>query len=488
MAIEARRAYGRGEFCGEFLGVIGTGVLCMAYPTVAASSPGRLGGRIVVPGDADYDAARREENARLDLAPDVIAYCQTPDDVAQTIRWATALDKPIAVRSGGHDYEGFSLNDHGVVIDISDYDDIRLHEGGRRASIGAGATLGDVYAELSKANRTLPGGTCPTVGIAGLTTGGGYGMLVRRFGLTSDWLRRVTLIDRDGQARDTSTDKDGDDILWAVRGAGGGSFGVVTDFEFETIPCPSHVVYFSVRWKWDPSTVAIVLARWMEWTNDDRRDLTSGLTLQSGAGRTVHLTGQFLGDEREMRQMVAALSKGTTRTQTIVTSMSYADALNAFAGSASPRQSWKNKSSFGSDPLSPRTIADVIDLLEAAPHSVTCVLSFDSFGGAVNDVAPERTAFPHRGMSYLLQYQTYWARREAAAPAFGWVRRAFAALDPHTARRSYRNYADLDLKDWQHRYFADNYPRLQSIKKSLDPQDVFRFPQSVELPTSAPKS
>src|SRR5215469_4082828 len=132
MAIEARRAYGR----GEFLGVIGTGVLCMAYPAVAADAPVRPGGRLVFPGDADYDAARREEYARLDLAPDVIAYCQTPDDVARAIRWATARDKPIAVRSGGHDYEGFSLNQHGLVIDVSNYDDVRLHNDGRRATIG----------------------------------------------------------------------------------------------------------------------------------------------------------------------------------------------------------------------------------------------------------------------------------------------------------------------------------------------------------------
>jgi FAD/FMN-containing dehydrogenase len=466
---------------GEFLSVIGTGVLCAAYPAVAATVSDRPGGRIVLPGGADYDAARREQNARLDLTPDVIAYCQTPDDVAKTVRWATARDKPIAIRSGGHDYEGFSLNNHGVVIDVSDYDDIELHADGRRATIGAGATLGDIYRELAKANRTLPGGTCPSVGIAGLTTGGGYGMLVRSSGLTCDRLRRVTLIDHDGQARDSSTDIRGDDILWAVRGAGGGSFGVVTDFEFETITCPSQVVYFTMRWKWDRSTIATVLSRWMAWTNDNRRDLTSGLTLQNGAGRTVHLTGQFLGDEREMSQLIAALSKGTTPTQTVVASMSYADAVKAFAGSSSPRQSWKNKSSFGSDPMSSQAITDAIDLLDAAPHSVTCVLSFDSFGGATNDIARDRTAFPHRGMSYLLQYQTYWGRPDAADSAYEWVRSAFAALDPHTTRRSYRNYADLDLKDWQRRYFADNYPRLQSIKRALDPNDVFRFPQSIEL-------
>jgi len=417
--------------------------------------------------------------------PDAIAYCDTRDEVAQSVRWATDHEKPIAVRSGGHDYEGFSLNRQGLVIDVSGYDDVTLHGDGTRVTIGAGAMLGDVYRELAKANRILPGGTCPSVGIAGLVTGGGYGMLVRRYGLTCDWLRRVTLIDRNGQVRDSSSDESGDEILWAARGGGGGSFGVISDFEFETLACPPKVVYCSVRWKWDASTVATILARWMEWTNDNRRDLTSGLTLQAGAGRSVHLTGQSLGDEREMSQMVAVLAKGTKPTRSVVTSMPYLDAVNAFAGSASPRQSWKNKSSFGSDPLDAKAIATAVDILEAAPHSATCILSFDSFGGAANDVSADKTSFPHRDMSYLLQYQTYWQRREATPEAFAWVKSAFDAIDPHTARRSYRNYADLDLKDWQRRYFAANYPRLQSIKKTLDPHDVFRFPQSIELPAAA---
>ncbi|HEY7993545.1 MAG TPA: FAD-binding oxidoreductase, partial [Candidatus Eremiobacteraceae bacterium] len=421
---------------------------------------------------------------RLVFRPDVIAFCVTRDDVVQSIRWATDHGKTVAVRSGGHDYEGFSLNNRGIVIDVSGYDDVTLHADKKRVTVGAGARLGDLYRALAKANRTLPAGTCPSVGIAGLATGGGYGMLVRRFGLTCDWLRRVTLVDSDGLVRDSASDKNGTDILWATRGAGGGNFGVITDFEFETIASPSDVVYFSVRWKWDTSTVETLLTRWMDWTNDDTRALTSGLTLQTGAGRSVHLTGQFLGDERELAAMVAAFTKGTKPTQLVVTSMPYMDAVNAFAGSASPRQSWKNKSSFGSDPLAATAISTAIEILEAAPPSATCVLSFDSFGGAANDVEPDKTSFPHRGMSYLLQYQTYWDRQDASTDAYAWVRSAFDAIDPHTARRSYRNYADLDLKDWQHRYFAGNYARLQSIKKTLDPHDVFRFPQSIELPAT----
>ena len=120
--------------------------------------------------------------------------------------------------------------------------------------------------------------------------------------------------------------------------------------------------------------------------------------------------------------------------------------------------------------------------VEAAPPAVTCILEFDAFGGAVNDVRPQATAFPHRSMCYSLQYQTYWNQTSATDAAFAWIRTAFSAIDPHTERKSYRNYCDLDLMDWQRRYFGDNYPRLQAIKAALDPHNLFRFHQSIELP------
>jgi hypothetical protein len=165
--------------------------------------------------------------------------------------------------------------------------------------------------------------------------------------------------------------------------------------------------------------------------------------------------------------------------------LSYIEAIDKIMGHKSARQSWKMKSSFGAHPLSADGVTAAVRQFASMPAAVTCLLVFDGFGGAVNDVKSSATAFPHRDMCYLLQYQTYWNQPSEASDAFAWVRDAFAAIDPHTARKSYRNYCDLDLSDWRERYFAGNYPRLQAIKTQLDPDNLFRFPQSIDSPNHA---
>lgn len=311
-------------------------------------------------------------------------------------------------------------------------------------------------------------------------------MLVRRHGLTSDLMRDLTFVDSAGRVRSASTDEDGDDLLWSARGGGGGSFGVVTDFDFETIAAPEAVVYFLVKWHWNPSVVETICTRWMQWVDEERRDFTSSLTLQGGSGKVMRVAGMFLGSEHDLTPLIDALCQDTKPFEHVVQAANYLDAMDFFAGPPSPRQPWKKKSSFGESAMTTAGIADAIVAVESAPRSATCVLSFDTFGGAVNDVDADATAFPHRTMRYLLQYQSYWNSGAPDADALAWVRTAFASLDPLTAQRSYRNYCDLDLADWQRRYFDGNYQRLQSIKLRLDPQDRFHHPQSIELPTGAP--
>jgi FAD/FMN-containing dehydrogenase len=372
------------------------------------------------------------------------------------------------------------LNDGGLVIDLSRYSGVTLKSGGHRVAIRAGTPLGTMYAELAKSQQTLPAGTCPTVGITGLTTGGGYGMLVRRYGLMCDRLRRVTMVDAEGRVRDSATSSEGDDILWACKGGGGGSFGVVTDLEFDAIPSPTTVTYFSMRWAWDETTAATVIQHWMSWGAGAPRDLTSIMTLQGGWAKSIHVFGLFLAGEEALAPLIDPLRQGTKTKELVIRTLPFADALGLLAGPLPNRQSWKKKSSFGARPMSSDGIAAVIKHIETAPSSVACILEFDTMGGAVRDVAPHATAFAHRDMSYLLQYQTEWKGPTHTDVALAWIRSAFAAIDPHTSMKSYRNYSDLDLQDWQRRYFDGNYPRLQAIKSRLDPSDLFRHPQSIE--------
>jgi len=473
-----RSALRRGAFLSQ-LGAGITAVACGTVPGFAASKPS-LPATTVRQGDSLYDVARLDMNGRLDFHPYAIAYCAGPAEASRAVRWAAINGRTIALRGGGHDYEGFSLNDGGLVIDLRRYAGMTLTHGGARARIGAGTPIGMMYDELAKSHSTLPAGTCPSVGITGLTTGGGYGLLVRRYGLLCDRLRRVSLIDAEGRVRDTATDHMGDDILWACKGGGGGSFGVVTDLEFDVLPSPKTVTYFSLRWAWDETTAASVIERWMSWGADAPRALTSILTLQGGWAKSIHVFGLMLADARALTPLIDPLAHGTKPKERVVRPMSYADALALLRGPLPNRQSWKKKSSFGAHPLNGDGIAAVVKHVESSPPSVACILEFDTVGGAVGDVAAHATAYPHRGMTYLLQYQTEWKGDAHADAALAWVRSAFDAIDPHTAMKSYRNYSDLDLQDWQRRYFDGNYARLQAIKSRLDPDDRFRYPQSIK--------
>jgi FAD/FMN-containing dehydrogenase len=429
-------------------------------------------------GSRGYDAARRNVNARLDLHPRAIAFCSDPDEIAQAIRWANEGGGPIAIRSGGHDYEGFSLNNGGVVIDVSRYRGVDVSPDGTSARIRAGTDIDTMYHRLADVGRTLPAGTCHSVAIAGLTTGGGFGLIGRRHGLMVDRLARVRLIDAEGRLRDSAHDPDGEDILWAARGGGGGNFGVVTDLFFSLLEVPPRVVIFSLEW--DLTHANEVLQRWMSWAPAQSRELVAACLLQNSPTKSVRVVGEYLGNEAALeRSLEGAFSRANAR-EFSLESMPYIDGVARFAGYGAARSSWKLKSSYGEKPLGAAAIAAAAALVERAPADVRCVLHFETFGGAVSDVAPAATAFPHRKMTYWIQYCTYWSEPRVATHAFAWVREAFATLDPHTAMKSYRNYCDLDLVDWRNRYHGENYARLRHVKAKLDPGNRFTFPQGIE--------
>ncbi|MGK5632719.1 FAD-binding oxidoreductase, partial [Streptomyces sp. URMC 123] len=198
------------------------------WPALAAS----LDGGLVRPDDADYAAARRLYNTRFDhLRPAAVAYPAGPADIAECLAFARRHAVPVAIRSGGHSYAGWSSGDGRLVVDVSRLDSVALESPSAAgapatARIGAGARLVDVYTRLAADGRSLPGGTCPTVSVAGLALGGGHGVVSRAHGLTCDALLSATLVTADGRTLDCSADRR-PDLFWALRGAGNGNFGVV---------------------------------------------------------------------------------------------------------------------------------------------------------------------------------------------------------------------------------------------------------------------
>ena len=345
------------------------------------------------------------------------------------------------------------------------------------AVIGAGVRMLDCYRRLWDHGVTIPAGTCPGVGIAGLTLGGGIGFLSRQYGLTCDNLVAVELVDADGRALRAS-EEEHPDLFWAMRGGGGGNFGIATAFTFRVHPI-GDVVTCTVTWPWDD--VAEVLDAWQRWAPFVDERLCVALAVAHPE------RGNDLGDGTVHR-----FHRGAT----------------VAAGTAAPGWHAGNPG----DPVSPilhgrRAVCRTADrqASQVQERIVACLRSAPRRGDRDPGGAPARRALrlrsggvlssgrrhrDHRSgsdgvsstatRSFDLQYQAYWWDDAAAPTSLAWVRDLRAAMAPYTTG-AYVNYVDADLLDWEHAYYGSNLPRLKQVKTDYDPDDVFHGPQTIAV-------
>src|SRR5262245_35238277 len=232
-----------------------------------------IAGEVILPDSPDYEAVRKPAIARFhDVYPEAVVRCRTPGDVAEAISFAQMAGLPISIRSGGHCFAGRSSG-LGVVIDVTPMNAVSVSGGA--ATIGAGALLGQVYSALDEHDLTIPAGSCPSVGIAGLALGGGLGILGRRYGLTSDQLLAAQVVLADGRVVECDDDQD-QQLFWALRGAGSGNFGVVTSLVFRTRPATS-ATNFHLTWPY--SRAASVVDAWQTWAPVAPDELYASLLL-----------------------------------------------------------------------------------------------------------------------------------------------------------------------------------------------------------------
>ncbi|MGW4794448.1 FAD-binding oxidoreductase, partial [Nonomuraea sp. NPDC004297] len=300
----------------------------VAPPPDWAVLRGRLAGTLVLPGDAGYAAARRLYNPAYDhIRPQAVAYCAGAADVSACLAFARASGVPVTSRSGGHSYAGWSTGT-GLVIDVSRMNAV-AHSGGR-ATVGAGARLIDVYDRLARRGVSIPAGTCPTVGIAGLTLGGGIGVVSRKYGLTCDVLESVRLVTADGRVLTCDAGHHAG-LYWACRGGGGGNFGVAVSFTFRTHPASDLTVFF-LRWPWARAGAAV--RAWQSWAPSAPDELWSSLRLGRGTGGLeVEVTGVHTGSRAEAERLLAPFAgKAGRPSSRSVRTVSYLDAMKIMGG------------------------------------------------------------------------------------------------------------------------------------------------------------
>ena len=446
----------------------------------AATSPLRtlarsLDGDLVTRASPRYGSARQLHDTRFDaVRPLAIAYCESAADVQRCVRWCSRNGVRPAARSGGHSYGGYSTAAGGLVIDVSRLAGVRVS--GSSARIGAGARLGDVYRALGSRGVSIPAGTCPTVGIAGLALGGGDGFSARKFGLTCDALTGITLVTADGRVRRCS-ELQNDDLFWASRGGGGGNFGIATELEFATHPV-STVTTYRARWPWERA--ADVVDAWQRFAPDAPDELFSVCRLATDpGGARIASSGQLFGNEAELRSLLRPLVAAAEPTVLSVVERTYFSAVAFFSDTAA-RATFAAKSDYVRDTMSREGIAVLvraIDARQAAGGNSDILL--DSFGGAINRVGPGATAFVHRRERFSLQEIASWTPGANASASLTWLRSLYAALRPHVSGFAYQNHIDPELTTWRHAYYGANYARLVRIKRRVDPGNLFRFAQSI---------
>ena len=463
-----------------------------------------LGPRLLRPSDAGYLTASRSYSTRFDgVRPAAVAQCQSVSDVQQCLAFVRATGTKVAARGGGHSYAGYSTTS-GLVIDVGPMKQVSALDA-TTVRVGAGATLIDVYAGLAPQNRSVPGGSCPTVGITGSTLGGGVGVVARKYGLSCDALTAVELVTPDGHVA-RATENSEPDLFWAHRGGGGGNFGVVTALEFRTHATQS-LTHFLVRWDW--SHAHDVVSAWQQWLPTTPDELWSSLHID-GAGSSsdtphVYASGVFVGSPASLNPLLDALQSaakapmssrnvkedGYLPTMFVEGGCASLSTLACHRADTNPggklgREANAARSDFLAGPLAPPGVDVLLNGIEGRrglglPGGSVL---FDAYGGAINSIGASDTAFVHRDKLACLQYVAPWS---VSAPAGtvtanqAWLDGVYAMMRPYVSGFAYLNYIDAKLPEWQHAYYGANLARLVSIKAAADPTDLLRFAQG--LPT-----
>jgi FAD/FMN-containing dehydrogenase len=446
----------------------------------------RLSGHVVLPSDAAFAPLARPNNLRYaSRVPAGIAMCTNAEDVSASILWARENGVPLVARTGGHSYAGYSTTT-GLMIDLGLMNSFAFDSGTGIATFGGGARNRDVYSECRKANVAITHGRCLSVGVAGLTLGGGVGFNMRAYGLTCDRLTSTEIVTADGSLHAPNASSEYDDLLWACRGAGGGNFGINTSLSFHTFPV-NRVTAYDLRWNRDQERIFQTLTTVLEAAPATLGcKVSAGITspMNGGSGDIeVRLLGQFydsVADLLELLQPVYAIAK-PTRT-VFLENLPYWDAQDKLSESGAP-EFFEERSRFFNDAIDADAVALVFASLRKWPGNVATT-SFKLFetGERVNAVAPSATAFVHRSSRWLGSIAVVWdasTSSDILQRNLEWQAEFYEAIVPFAKGGAYQNFIDPSLRDWKAAYYGTNLPRLEALKRRVDPTHVFNFPEAI---------
>ncbi len=440
----------------------------------------RISGGVLTAADRGYDEARKVWNATVDRRPALIARCLNPADVQSAVRFAGTHGMLVSVRGGGHHIAGNAVAEGGLMIDLSGMRGVSVDARERTARVGPGALLGDFDRAAQAHGLATPLGINSTTGVAGLTLGGGFGWLTRRYGMTIDNLRAATVVTADGEVRVASEDSE-PDLFWAVRG-GGGNFGVATSFEFALHPVGPQIHAGLIVYPF--AQAKQVLRAWRDFTVGAPDELTVwGLVRKAPplpflpasvyGTQVVVLVVAHSGDVAEGQRAAAPLLEFGDPVGTALGPAPYAAFQSAFDPllTAGGRNYWKSNN-FRS--LSDAALDVVIESGARLPGP-ECEIFLAQLGGAMARVDPSATAYAGRDAHYVMNVHGRWSDAGDDDRVRDWARGVFRNAAPYATGSGYVNFLTEDESERVVASYGINHPRLQSVKRRFDPDNLFRM-------------
>ncbi len=433
-----------------------------------------LRGELILPGDSDYEQARKLWNGSFDRRPALIARCVGAADVVQAVNFARSSDVLTAVRGGGHSISGQSVCDGGLVIDLSQMKAIRVDPVARTAQAQPGVLLGELDREAQAFGLITTLGTASDTGIAGLTLGGGLGRLARKYGFSCDNLLSVDIVTADGKLLRAS-ERENADLFWAVRG-GGGNFGVVTQFEYRLHELAPNVLGGIVMFPY--AGAARILSALSDFTEGAPDEMyLNPMIASSPGGRMIGFEVCYCGPPAQGERLLAPLRKLGKVLADDIGIKTYLEVQGSFDPGLSAGRNYYFKSGF-TPRVTPAMADEIIDIFAGAPASLMGV-PLIHLGGAAGRVKPTATAFWNRDAHHDLAVWAVWENRADSERIIADVRGFWRKLE-HLTKGYYINTDSPDDERRLRETFGDNYARLVQIKDKYDPKNLFRLNSNIK--------
>ncbi|MED3687250.1 FAD-binding oxidoreductase [Peribacillus butanolivorans] len=438
-----------------------------------------LTGRVIFKGDPGYKEAIKNWNPYVDTFPLVFVFAQNTIDVSNAIKWARKNNVPVRVRSGRHALDkNLSVVKEGIVIDVSDMQKVHLNKKKAIATVQTGIHVGPLVKGLAREGFMAPFGDSPTVGIGGITMGGGFGVLSRSIGLISDNLLALKTVDAKGRIIQANQDLN-KDLFWASRGGGGGNFGYNTEYTFTVRRAPKTATVFNIIWPWEQ--LETVFRAWQKWAPFVDERLGCILEIFSKVNGLCHAEGIFQGSKKELIKLLEPLTKVGTPIQIVIETLSYPDAID-FLDPDEPipgrsDQNVKFSSAWGLNLWPEKPISIMKQFLEEATGTESNFF-FINWGGALSRVPSNKTAFFWRNPLFYVEWNASWENKSQEAMNLASVERVRQLIKSYVTG-SYVNVPDQNIENFGETYYGSNFARLQKVKAKYDPKNLFHFPQSI---------